>query len=68
MKKWFLRHYLHVSAFLLGAGLTYFLAAILTYSSPLTQKTINHFHIAAIFGVVSAGISYVGSSIRKNDH
>jgi hypothetical protein len=66
MKKLFLRHYLTLSAFLLGVGLTCFVAGFVFLGLNKNQEMTTNFHRAAIFGMLSSGLSLIDTNINDN--
>ena len=65
-KRLFLRHYLTVSAFSLGLSLAFLVGSFVASGLKMTTWANLNFYRAAIFGIISVGISSIGGSI-KND-
>ena len=69
MKRLFLRHYLTLSAFLLGLGLTFFVGGFIALGLNMTTWATLNFYRAAFFGFSSTIISVVGANLvrKQND-
>lgn len=70
LKKLFLRHYLTLSASLLGLGLTFFVGGFVALGLKMVTWATLNFYRAAFFGFSSAIISVVGADFvrKQNDH
>lgn len=65
MKRLFLRHYLTLSAFLLGLALTFFVGGFVALGLNNNQWATFNFYRAGVFGFATITISFIGGSIRS---
>jgi hypothetical protein len=68
IKRLFLRHYLTLSAFLLGLALTFFIGGFVALGLNNNPSATLNFYQAAFFGFSSAIISFVGADIARKQN
>jgi hypothetical protein len=66
MKKLFFASLSNCICILLGVGLTCFVAGFVFLGLNKNQEMTTNFHRAAIFGMLSSGLSLIGTNINDN--